>query len=89
MGHIAVTCPICQHVGFNAARDAPAPTDVVSCASCGLKLSYGFLLRKLTPASDDRKVPAPTAVVRKVAAARKPPIKRKLHKAKRKKRRAA
>ena len=89
MGHLAVTCPICQHVGFNAARDAPAPTDVVACASCGLKLSYGFLLRKLTPASDDRKAaPLPTAT-RKLPAARKPPIKRKLHKAKRKKRRAA
>ena len=88
MGHIAVTCPICQHVGFNAVREAPAPTDVVTCASCGLKLSYGFLLRKLTPASDDRKAP-PTAV-RKVAAARKPPIKRKTHSVKRKaKRRSA
>ena len=83
MGHIAITCPICQGLGFNAGPQVPAPTDVVTCASCGLKLSYGFLLRKLAPASDDRKAPRKTVE-------RKPPIKRKVHKAKRKgKRRAA
>jgi len=88
MGRIAIACPICQGIGFNAEREAPAPVDVVTCEHCGLKLSYGFLLRKLVPVSDDRK--APRTAVRKPAIKPKPPLKRKLHKAKRKaKRRAA
>ena len=82
MGRIAVACPICQNIGFNAEKDQPAPTEVVTCSSCGLKLSYGFLLQKLVPVSDDRKPPQ--------RALRKPPMTRTaIRKAKAKKRRAA
>jgi hypothetical protein len=79
MGRIAIACPICQGVGFNAAQDTPTPPEVVTCATCGLKLSYGFLLQKLVPVSDDRRPPQ--------RAVRKPPMRRKVQKVKRQARR--
>lgn len=77
MARLELSCPICRSVGFNSVQPKPAPTEVVTCASCGLKLSYGFLLRKVAPVANQPEAPKPVRT-----AARKPPIKRKAQKAK-------
>lgn len=90
MARLELSCPICRSVGFNSVQPKPAPTEVVTCASCGLKLSYGFLLRKVAPMPNPAEAPKPARPLRAIVrpatpvrtAARKPPIKRKAQKAK-------
>jgi hypothetical protein len=36
-------CPACGERRFRAEREAPEPGDILTCESCGLKLSHAFL----------------------------------------------
>jgi hypothetical protein len=43
-------CPTCGKRGFRAPRESLQPGDILTCESCGLKLSYAFLQSRLAPA---------------------------------------
>jgi hypothetical protein len=66
--HLVVAeCPACGERRFRATREAPEPGDVLTCESCGLKLSYAFLQARSEPAPAPQPAPRPK---RKKAAAR-------------------
>jgi hypothetical protein len=46
IGRVSLACPICGATGFRSPHEEPEATDVLTCESCGLKVSYAFLLRQ-------------------------------------------
>lgn len=54
---VAAECPTCGKRRFLAGREPPEPEDILTCESCGLKLSYGFLRSRLEPTAPARKKP--------------------------------
>jgi hypothetical protein len=63
--HVVIAeCPACGERRFRAPREAPQARDVLSCAGCSLRLTYGFLAARapkptFTP-KPKRKAPART-----------------------------
>ena len=68
---VIAQCPACSAERFRAPREAPQASDILTCDSCALKLSYGFLQSRMdaalgrAPAANDgpkhkgkRKAPA-------------------------------
>jgi predicted RNA-binding Zn-ribbon protein involved in translation (DUF1610 family) len=54
---VEVECPACGERRFRAEGEAPEPGDILTCESCGLKLSYGFLQSRMgggTPAAPEK-----------------------------------
>ena len=49
-------CPACGERRFRAERESLEPGDILTCESCGLKLSYGFLQSRMggTPAAAEQ-----------------------------------
>ena len=62
---VLAECPACGERRFRAQREAPEPGDIVTCESCGLKLTFAFLRARMgeTPAAAQprpaRKAPRP------------------------------
>jgi hypothetical protein len=56
---IIAECPACSEQRFRAPREAPESRDILTCDSCGLKLTYGFLQARMgaavgrAPAAND------------------------------------
>ena len=50
-GRFPASCPVCGGVGFRSPRENLESTDVLSCESCGVKLSYAFLRHQTAQAS--------------------------------------
>jgi DNA-directed RNA polymerase subunit RPC12/RpoP len=72
---IQAECPTCGKRGFRAPRESLQPGDILTCESCGLKLSYAFLQTRLAPAgaAPERRAlqaPAKRAKKRKTAKTR-------------------
>jgi hypothetical protein len=66
---VEVECPACGERRFRAQREAPEPGDILTCESCGLKLSYGFLQSRMggTPAAPPEQGPVKSAARKKKA----------------------
>jgi len=75
---VLAECPACGERRFRAEREAPEPGDIVTCESCGLKLTFAFLRARMgrAPAA------APRPAMKTPHPARKAP--RPARKAKRK-----
>jgi hypothetical protein len=48
---VVAECPACGERRFRAEHEAPEPSDILTCESCGLKLSYAFLQSRTEPTS--------------------------------------
>ena len=48
---VIAECPVCGAGRFHAPREAPEDADVLTCESCSLKLTYGFLQARLGKAA--------------------------------------
>jgi hypothetical protein len=78
---VLAECPACGERRFRAQREAPEPGDIVTCESCGLKLTCAFLRARMGRASV---AAAPRPAVKTPHPAKKAP--RPAKKAKRKRR---
>jgi hypothetical protein len=58
---VTATCPVCGMSRFQGSGEALQDTDVLTCESCGLKLSYAFLRRRMEQAPSASE-PAPAEV---------------------------
>jgi uncharacterized Zn finger protein (UPF0148 family) len=60
---VTATCPVCGMSRFQSSGETLEDTDVLTCESCGLKLSYAFLRRRMeeAPAAPEP-APAPAEV---------------------------
>ena len=47
---LTAPCPVCGTTRFEAPGSAPGPEDILTCQSCGTKLSYAFLQSRMPPA---------------------------------------
>ena len=47
---VLAECPACGERRFRAERAAPEPGDIVTCESCGLKLTFAFLRARVARA---------------------------------------
>ena len=47
---VIAQCPACSADRFRAAREAPQASDILTCDSCGLKLTQGFLQSRMEAA---------------------------------------
>jgi hypothetical protein len=56
---VTATCPVCGMSRFQSSSETLQDTAVLTCESCGLKLSYAFLLRRMEQAPA---APAPAEV---------------------------
>jgi hypothetical protein len=45
--NIAALCPVCGTSRFHGSAETLQPEDVLTCESCGLKLSYAFLQTRM------------------------------------------
>ena len=64
---VVAECPACGGRGFKATGESLQPGDILTCESCGLKLSYAFLQSRTAPAVE----PAKPTKKRKAAKRRK------------------
>jgi DNA-directed RNA polymerase subunit RPC12/RpoP len=65
---VEVECPACGERRFRAERESPEAGDILTCESCGLKLSYGFLQsRKGGASAPPEKGPVKSAARKKKA----------------------
>lgn len=55
---IAAVCPICGTSRFHASGETLQPADVLTCESCGLKLSYAFIQQRMQEKTEVRQKPA-------------------------------
>ena len=66
---ITVLCPVCGKTSqFQGSAETLQPADVLTCASCGLKLSYAFLQPRMTEQQDEPS--------KRTKARKKPPAKK-------------
>jgi len=47
---VTAKCPVCGMSRFQGASETPDDADVLTCESCGFKLSYAFLRRRMEQA---------------------------------------
>jgi hypothetical protein len=82
--NVTATCPVCGMSRFQSSSETPADTDVLTCESCGLKLSYAFLLRRMeqAPAAPEE---MPASLEEASAAPNRAPVKARKRKKARKK----
>jgi uncharacterized ParB-like nuclease family protein len=69
--NITALCPVCGTSRFHGSAETLQPADVLTCESCGLKLSYAFLQTRMeeTPAAQEQvKRPKRTRARKKPAA---------------------
>jgi hypothetical protein len=72
---VVIACPVCAASRFEAATSAPGPDDILTCQSCGTKLSYAFLHARAPQTASDAaapKVPKPARARKVKRAVRKP-----------------
>jgi hypothetical protein len=72
---IQAECPTCGKRGFRAPGGSLQPSAILTCESCGLKLSYAFLQTRAAPGETARErralhAPAKRAKKRKTAKTR-------------------
>jgi hypothetical protein len=71
---ITALCPVCGTARFHGSGETLQPEDVLTCESCGLKLSYAFLQTRM-----EETPPAPEQPqVKRSNARKKPAAKKKL-----------
>ena len=75
---ITAVCPVCGTSRFQGSGETLQPEDVLTCESCGLKLSYAFLQARMeeTPAAPEEaqvEPPKRTKARKKPAAKKKTP----------------
>jgi hypothetical protein len=63
---VTATCPVCGMSRFQGSSEPIDDADVLTCESCGLKLSYAFLRRRMGEAP-----PAPEPATAEAPARRK------------------
>jgi hypothetical protein len=68
---VVAECPACGERRFRAPREAPEPGDVLTCESCGLKLSYAFLQARAEPPPKPQAAPRAKRKRKAAAQARK------------------
>jgi hypothetical protein len=50
---LAIACPLCEAAAFFASTQEPASGDVICCAACGGRYTYGFLLKRTSAGRDE------------------------------------
>jgi hypothetical protein len=81
--NVTATCPVCGMSRFQGSSQTPEDADVMTCESCGLKLSYAFLLRRMEQPVRAPE-PAPAAREETPAAPKRSPAKARKRKARKK-----
>jgi Zn ribbon nucleic-acid-binding protein len=47
IGKVAAVCPVCKQAEFRSPVKRPNQMDVLTCAKCGIKYTYVFLLDQI------------------------------------------
>ena len=53
IGSMRAFCPVCGHEDFRCPEEHPTTMDVMTCASCGTKVTHGFLVEQIARRSID------------------------------------
>ena len=67
---VSIACPVCGASRFEGPGPAPGPKDILTCQSCGTKLSYGFLQARSPQAPVARRAEAASPRRKKAKAKR-------------------